>query len=72
MVRCAVGDRDGALKATREAADTYRKLSATRPDAFLSDLALSLNNLGNALSDVGDRAGALAAAREAVDIRQGS
>ena len=54
-----VGDRDGALKATREASDTYRKLVATRPDAFLPELARSLNNLGNRLSYVGDRDGAL-------------
>ena len=30
---------------------------------------MSLNNLGNRLSDVGDRDGALKATREAVDIR---
>ena len=62
--------RDGALEVTREATDTYRELAKSRPDAFLPDLAGSLNNLGNRLADGGDRAGALEATREAVDIRR--
>jgi hypothetical protein len=43
---------------------------AARPDAFLPDLAMSLNNLGNRLSGLGRREEALAAAQEAVDIRR--
>ncbi len=64
----AVGDREAALSAAREAADLYRALSAQRPDAFRPDLALSLNNLAAMLSGVGDREAALSAAREAADL----
>lgn len=42
---------------------------ASRPEAFLPDLATSLNNLGNRLSNLGDREGALNATQEAVAIR---
>ena len=45
---------------------TSAALAAARPDAFLPDLAMSLNNLGNRLSDLGRREDALAAANEAV------
>jgi tetratricopeptide (TPR) repeat protein len=38
------------------------------PDAFLPDLARSLNNLATSLADVGRRTAALAAADEAVAI----
>ena len=38
-----------------------------RPDAFLPDLATSLNNLGIRLSDLGRREEALAASQEAVE-----
>ncbi len=49
----------------------YRGLAKDRPDAFLPDLAASLNNLGTRLRDLGRREDALAAAQEAVDIRRG-
>ena len=39
-------------------------MSATRPDAFLPDLASSLNNLGNTLSELGRRESALEPLRE--------
>ncbi|MFZ5895585.1 MAG: tetratricopeptide repeat protein, partial [Myxococcota bacterium] len=42
--------------------------AAARPDAFLPDLAMSLNNLGAMLSDLGRREEALAAAEEGVAI----
>lgn len=45
-------------------------LAEARPDAFLPDLARSLNNLGNMLSDLGRREDALAATDEAVSIRR--
>jgi hypothetical protein len=45
-----------------------RQLAATRPDAFLPDLATSLNNLATFLSNLGQREAALAAAQEAVAI----
>ena len=42
--------------------------SAERPDAFLRDLAMSLNNLANRLRGLNRREEALAAAQEATDI----
>ena len=41
-----LGRREDALAAAQEAIDIYRRLAAERPDAFLPDLAMSLNNLG--------------------------
>jgi hypothetical protein len=38
--------REKALEASQEAVDIYRRLAQNQPDAFLSDLAVSLNNLG--------------------------
>ncbi len=66
----AVGDREGALEASREAAALYRELAAARPEAFRPNLAASLNNLSAFLSAVGDREGALGAIREAVALRR--
>jgi len=43
--------REDALAASQEAVDIRRQLAAARPDAFLPDLAMSLNNLGNRLSE---------------------
>jgi tetratricopeptide (TPR) repeat protein len=59
-----------ALAATSQAVDLYRRLAATRPDAFEPDLATALNNLGNRLSDLGRREEALAATSQAVEIRR--
>src|SRR5262249_32270523 len=42
-----LGRRDEALATANEAVDTCRALAAARPEAFLPDLAGSLNNLGN-------------------------
>ncbi len=64
----AIGQREEALQAAREASDIYRQLAAARPDAFLPDLATSLNNYGTMLSAIGQREEALQAAREASDI----
>ena len=64
----AVGDREGALKAIREAVALRRELTAEQPEAFRPNLATSLNNLANRLSEVGDREGALEAIREAVKL----
>ena len=66
-----VGDREGALKAIREAVEIYRGLVEGNAAAFRSELAGSLNNLSIVLSGVGDRGGALRAAREAVEIYYG-
>ena len=55
-----------------EAVDIRRKLAASNPQAFLPDLAMSLNNLGLLLSDLGlgRSEDALAPSEEAVDIRR--
>jgi hypothetical protein len=66
----AIGQREAALEAAREAVGIYRQVAAARPDAFLPDLAMSLNNYGNRLSEIGQREAALEAAREAVEIRR--
>jgi tetratricopeptide (TPR) repeat protein len=68
LAQSAGGRREEALTATGEAVEHYRKLAAARPDAFLPDLAMSLNNLGAMLSELGRREEALAASREAVTI----
>ena len=39
-----LGRREEALTAINEAVTAYRALAETRPDAFLPDLAMSLNN----------------------------
>ncbi|TCO78124.1 tetratricopeptide repeat protein, partial [Plasticicumulans lactativorans] len=66
----ALGQREAALEAAREAVSLYRALAASRPDAFTSNLAASLNNLAVRLSALGQREAALEAAREAVDLRR--
>jgi tetratricopeptide (TPR) repeat protein len=55
-----------ALAAVQEAVAAYRRLAEVTPDAFLPNLAHSLNNLSNRLSEVGRREEALAAVQEAV------
>ena len=67
VTREAVDIRRTALEAAREAVNTYRTLTKGRPDAFLPDLAASLQNLGMHLSDAGDYEASLEATREAVD-----
>jgi tetratricopeptide (TPR) repeat protein len=61
-----LGRREQALAAAEEATDIYRRLAAARPDAFRPDLAGSLGNLGNILTEFGQFDEALAARREAV------
>jgi hypothetical protein len=43
----SLGQREAALQATQEAVEIYHQLAAAQPQAFLPDLATSLNNLGN-------------------------
>ena len=50
--------------------DIRRALAAQRPDAFLPDLAASLNNLHVMWGELGRREDALALAQEAVHIRR--
>ncbi|WP_217427409.1 tetratricopeptide repeat protein, partial [Sphaerotilus uruguayifluvii] len=66
----ALGQREEALAAAREAVEIYRELARQRPDAFRPNLAVALNNVANFLSALGQREEALAAAREAVEIRR--
>ncbi len=66
----ALGRREEALSATEEAVALRRTLASSRPDAFLSDLAISLNNLGGHLSALGRREEALSATEEAVALRR--
>ena len=55
---------------SRKPSPIRRQLAEARPDAFLPDLATSLNNLSDRLSDLGRREEALAAIEEAVAIRR--
>jgi tetratricopeptide (TPR) repeat protein len=64
---CVLGTREEALKATGEAVELRRALAQRNPDAFQPDLAGSLNNLGDVLSELGRREEALDAVQEAVD-----
>ncbi len=65
-----LGRCEAALAASEEAVAIGRRLVATRPGAFLSDLASWLSNLSNHLSNLGRREAALAASEEAVAIRR--
>ena len=56
--------------AAREAVELYRALAEASPQAYMPDLAMSLNNLANRLSAVGERGEALVVAREAVRLRR--
>ena len=61
-----LGRREDALTAIDEAVGVYRELAGARPDAFLPDLAMSLNNQSGRLSELGRREDALTAIDEAV------
>ncbi len=64
----ALGRREEALEATQEAVEHYRRLAEAHPEAFLPDLAGSLNNLGRDLAALGRREEALEATQEAVAL----
>ena len=63
-----LGRREDALTAIDEAVAIRRQLAAARPDAFLPDLAMSLNNQSGRLSELGRREDALTASDEAVGV----
>jgi tetratricopeptide (TPR) repeat protein len=63
----ALGRREEALQAAHEAVGLYRQLAAQRPDAFLPDLAMSLDTRGTVLREMGDAAGAAASFRDGVE-----
>ena len=60
--------RPHALSVRQRIAELYRELAKRDRDAFLSDLARSLNNLANRQRDVGQREEALETAQEAVKL----
>jgi tetratricopeptide (TPR) repeat protein len=64
----ALGEREEAVEATREAAALYRRLAATRPDAFLPSLARTLGALSQALTEQGLHFEAAEALGEALEI----
>ncbi|MFC8720960.1 tetratricopeptide repeat protein [Kitasatospora sp. NPDC057198] len=55
-----------AVDLTQTITNRYRALAEANPDAYLPDLAASLNNLSNRLGEMGRRADGLAAIEEAV------
>ncbi|MFI5979999.1 tetratricopeptide repeat protein [Streptomyces sp. NPDC051555] len=59
---------DHALAAGGPGVTALRQLTEANPDAYLSDLAGSLNNLANHLGAIGRRAEALAPAEEAATL----
>ena len=63
-----LGQREAALVSTLEAAALYRRLAKARPDKFLHDLAMSLNNSGLMQNALGQRGAALASTLEAVAL----
>ncbi|MFD6664644.1 hypothetical protein ACFWDK_20035, partial [Micromonospora chalcea] len=65
-----VGRRAEALEASQEAVDLYRELAASNRDAYLPDLAGSVNNYALGLVEVGRWAEALGVSQEAVDLRR--
>jgi hypothetical protein len=58
------------VDASREAVELRRALAAEYPDAFLPDLATSLENLFLRLTETGDHDAANAASREAAEIHR--
>ena len=67
-----LGRREQALAAIEEAVTIRRQLADARPDAFLPNLATSLNNLGVILSWLERNAEASAAHAEAAAIHKES
>jgi tetratricopeptide (TPR) repeat protein len=63
-----LGRREEALAAIEEAVTIRRQLAGARPDAFLPDLAMALNNQSIRVGDLGRQEEALAAVEEAVTI----
>jgi tetratricopeptide (TPR) repeat protein len=62
----ALGRREEALVATQESVEIYRRLSETRPDAFLPDLAGNFANLSGILSELNQPEAAFQSIDEAV------
>lgn len=64
----ALGDREGAKEKAEEAVGIRRDLAKKHPEAFLPDLAMSLNNLGNSFIELGDEDAALECFRSLVQV----
>ncbi|MGH3623848.1 MAG: tetratricopeptide repeat protein [Sciscionella sp.] len=64
------GRRAEALSASDEAVQLYRELAAGNRDAYLPNLATSVNNHALRLAEAGRRAEALTASDEAVQLRR--
>lgn len=64
----SVGRRPEALHAAEESAALYRELAVGNRDAYLPDLAASVNNLAVHLAELGRRPEALHAAEEAATL----
>jgi tetratricopeptide (TPR) repeat protein len=63
-----LGQSDAALAPAQEAVDMFRSLASAKPEAFLRELATSLDQLSNVQGDVGRHEAALVTAMEAVDL----
>ncbi|QTR05632.1 tetratricopeptide repeat protein, partial [Saccharothrix algeriensis] len=66
-----VGQPQQALEPAQRSVDIWERLAEVNPDAYLPDLALSLNNFANRLAEVGQPQQALEPAQLSVDIREG-
>jgi hypothetical protein len=64
------GDREGAVEASLNAVDAYRRLVHRGPAPYEPGLAASLHDLSRQLSEAGDAAGARAAIEEAIVMRR--
>ena len=62
------GQRDRALTEGRQAVNFYRELVVVNRDAYLPDLAMSLNNHASRLAQTGRRAEAVPVSQEALDF----
>ena len=65
-----LGRPEEALDVIEQAAGIYGQLAADRPDAYLPNLATSLNNQSNRLADLGRLEEALDVIEQAVTIRR--
>jgi hypothetical protein len=70
IAQSEVGQREEALQTAQEAVRLRRELARDNRDAFLPDLASSLNNLANLQSEMGQREEALQTAQEALALRR--
>lgn len=70
IARLELGDNEGALSCSRASLDICLELAAASPDEFNGNLALSLNNYANRLSDVGRLSDAMDASKRSLEIQR--